>query len=107
MLIEVTMVEAILSTFCFFPLPILWMKYVADSLKLFITFKFSFYRFLFWTDAGLKFRLLRSRLDGQKKQMIAEEKDQITGLTIDRVDDLVFWSTKEHINVADLSGKNV
>lgn len=34
LLIEVTMVEASLIAFCFFPLPILWMRYVADSLKL-------------------------------------------------------------------------
>lgn len=42
LLIEVTMVEASLSTFCFFPLPILWMRYVADSLKLIKHLNFLF-----------------------------------------------------------------
>lgn len=65
------------------------------------------FRYLFWTDVGLKPRVMRARLDGQKKQVMADEKEQITGLTVDRTNDLIFWSTKERINVADLSGKNV
>lgn len=49
---------------------------------------------------------MRSRLDGQKRQPIAEEKEPITSLAVDRVEDLVFWSTKDRINVVDITGKN-
>uniref|UniRef100_A0A1B6BXD2 EGF-like domain-containing protein n=1 Tax=Clastoptera arizonana TaxID=38151 RepID=A0A1B6BXD2_9HEMI len=62
--------------------------------------------FLFWTDVGLKPRVLRSRLDGQKRIIIAGEANAVSALTVDRVEDMVYWATKEAIHMADLTGKS-
>ncbi|XP_039278794.1 low-density lipoprotein receptor-related protein 6 [Nilaparvata lugens] len=62
---------------------------------------------LFWTDAGgAEPRVLRARLDGSSRIVVAVESSPPTGLAIDTTELKVYWSNGQFINVVDYSGEN-
>lgn len=61
---------------------------------------------MYWTDVGLKPRVMGSRLDGQKQFVVAVESETVTGLAVDRMDNMLYWSTSQKIQTSDLTGKD-
>lgn len=63
-------------------------------------------RQLFWTDVGKK-RVLRSKLDGKERYVIAESlPEQPTGLAIDITTNIIYWAYGRQIDCSDFSGRN-
>lgn len=63
-------------------------------------------RLLFWCDIGGKMRIMQSTMDGKERVVIASDLDQPTGLAVDTVGNMIFWSHGRQIEVSDLSGTN-
>ncbi|XP_049808128.1 low-density lipoprotein receptor-related protein 6 [Schistocerca nitens] len=61
--------------------------------------------FLFWTDVGAEPSVRRSRVDGEKKTIIASDVKNPMALAVDRLDDLVFWASSKGIERATLDGR--
>jgi hypothetical protein len=49
-------------------------------------------------------RILRARLDGQKRLIVATGLEHLGGLAVDSEADLVFWTYQRHIECSDLQG---
>ncbi|KAL6424282.1 hypothetical protein ACFW04_009838 [Cataglyphis niger] len=64
-------------------------------------------RLLFWTDVGKRMRVMRSKMDGKERHMIAGElSEQPTGLTVDAATNVVYWAYGKQIECADFNGGN-
>jgi Low-density lipoprotein receptor repeat class B len=64
----------------------------------------TYFSLLFWADLGASPRILRSRLDGQKRHIVATGLEMLAGLAVDQEADLIFWANQRHIECADLQG---
>lgn len=64
-------------------------------------------RLLFWTDVGKKMRIMRSKMDGKERHMIAGDlTEQPTALTVDAATNVVYWAHARQIECADFNGGN-
>lgn len=64
-------------------------------------------RLLFWTDVGKRMRVMRSKMDGKERHMIAGElSEQPTGLTVDAATNVIYWAYGKQIECADFNGGN-
>ncbi|KAJ4450925.1 hypothetical protein ANN_02360 [Periplaneta americana] len=50
-------------------------------------------------------RILRARMDGKSRIVIASEIENLSALAVDRVADLLFWAQPNQIESSDLNGK--
>lgn len=60
--------------------------------------------YIYWTDLGSQHRVIRSRIDGLGRVIIASDLLSLEALTVDRVDDMVYFSYSSKIDVCDLHG---
>ncbi|XP_050531547.1 low-density lipoprotein receptor-related protein 6 isoform X2 [Daktulosphaira vitifoliae] len=60
--------------------------------------------FIYWTDLGSQHRVIRSRIDGQHRVIIASDLLSLESLTIDRVKNMVYFSYSSKIDVCDIHG---
>ncbi|XP_069679259.1 low-density lipoprotein receptor-related protein 6 [Periplaneta americana] len=60
---------------------------------------------MFWTEVGQAPRILRARMDGKSRIVIASEIENLSALAVDRVADLLFWAQPNQIESSDLNGK--
>lgn len=64
-------------------------------------------RLLFWTDAGKKMRVMRSKMDGKERHLIAGDlPEQPIGLAVDTATDTVYWAYGRQIERSDFHGGN-
>lgn len=63
-------------------------------------------RFLFWTDIGRKMRVMRSKMDGKERIVIATDLEQPTSIAVDTISNIVYWAHGNQIEYADFDGNN-
>lgn len=63
-------------------------------------------RLLFWTDVGSQQAILRARVDGAEKTVLAFKLEGVTALAVDQVNDMVYYAHGKRIDAMDLNGKN-
>ncbi|XP_076640079.1 low-density lipoprotein receptor-related protein 6 isoform X1 [Colletes latitarsis] len=63
-------------------------------------------RLLFWTDVGRKVRVMRSKMDGEERVVIAIDLEQLTSIAVDAISNIVYWAHGNRIEYADFDGNN-
>ncbi|XP_066593822.1 low-density lipoprotein receptor-related protein 6 isoform X2 [Prorops nasuta] len=63
-------------------------------------------RLLFWIDAGIKMRVMMSKMDGKDRTTIASNLEQPTSLTVDTVSNVVYWAHSKVIEFSSFNGSN-
>lgn len=63
-------------------------------------------RLLFWTDIGKRMRVMRSKMDGKERIVIATDLEQPTSIAVDAVANIVYWAHGSQIECADFDGNN-
>lgn len=62
-------------------------------------------RLLFWTDIENK-TVMRSLFDGNNKTVIVNKLNEVVSLTIDTVNNVIYWADGRKIESSDINGKN-
>lgn len=62
-------------------------------------------RLLFWTDIG-KMKIMKSKMDGKERVVIATDLEEPTGLAVDVVANVVYWAHGKLIEYSDFNGTN-
>jgi len=60
--------------------------------------------FIYWTDLGSQHRVIRSRIDGHNRVIIASDLLSLEALAVDRVQNMVYFSYSSKIDVCDIHG---
>uniref|UniRef100_A0A2S2P0K4 Low-density lipoprotein receptor-related protein 6 n=2 Tax=Schizaphis graminum TaxID=13262 RepID=A0A2S2P0K4_SCHGA len=60
--------------------------------------------YIYWTDLGSQHRVIRSRIDGHNRVIIASDLLSLEALTVDRVQNMVYFSYSSKVDVCDLHG---
>ncbi|XP_055856668.1 low-density lipoprotein receptor-related protein 6 [Episyrphus balteatus] len=63
-------------------------------------------RLLFWTDVGSQQAIMRSRVDGAERVILAFKLEGVTALAVDQQTDMVFYAHGKRIDSMDINGKN-
>lgn len=63
-------------------------------------------RLLFWTDVGSQQAIIRARVDGSERIVLASKLEGVTALAIDPYLDLVFYAHGKRIDSMDLNGNH-
>jgi low density lipoprotein receptor-related protein 5/6 len=64
-------------------------------------------RLLFWTDVSKKMRVMRSKMDGKDRHVIAGDlPEQLTSLTVDIMTNTIYWAYGKQIEYSDFLGGN-
>ncbi|XP_033324031.1 low-density lipoprotein receptor-related protein 6 [Megalopta genalis] len=63
-------------------------------------------RLLFWTDVGRKMRVMRSKMDGKERVVIATDLEQPTSIAVDAVFNVIYWAHGNRIECADFDGND-
>jgi len=64
-------------------------------------------RLLFWTDVSKKMRVMRSKMDGKDRHVIAGDlPEQLTSLTVDVMTSTIYWAYGIQIEYSDFLGGN-
>ncbi|XP_029038470.2 low-density lipoprotein receptor-related protein 6 isoform X1 [Osmia bicornis bicornis] len=63
-------------------------------------------RLLFWTDVGRKMRIMRSKMDGKERVVVATDLEAPTGIAVDAASNIVYWVHGNQIECADFDGNN-
>lgn len=65
---------------------------------------FEMFSYIYWTDLGSKHRVIRSKIDGRHRVIIASDLLSLEALTVDRVQNMVYFSYSSKVDVCDLHG---
>lgn len=60
--------------------------------------------YIYWTDLGSQHRVIRSRIDGRNRVIIASDLLSLEALTVDRVQNMVYFSYSSKVDVCDIHG---
>ncbi|XP_003704485.2 low-density lipoprotein receptor-related protein 6 [Megachile rotundata] len=63
-------------------------------------------RLLFWTDVGRKMRIMRSKMDGKERIVVATDLEPPTSIAVDATSNIVYWAHGNQIECADFDGNN-
>lgn len=63
-------------------------------------------RLLFWTDVGSQQAIIRSRIDGAERVVLAFKLEGVTALAVDQQNDMVYYAHGKRIDSMDINGKN-
>uniref|UniRef100_A0A0A1WEM1 Low-density lipoprotein receptor-related protein 6 n=1 Tax=Zeugodacus cucurbitae TaxID=28588 RepID=A0A0A1WEM1_ZEUCU len=63
-------------------------------------------RLLFWTDVGTQQAIIRSRIDGAERVVLAFKLEGVTALAVDQQTDMVYYAHGKRIDSMDINGKN-
>ncbi|XP_037945125.1 low-density lipoprotein receptor-related protein 6 [Teleopsis dalmanni] len=63
-------------------------------------------RLLFWTDVGSQQAIIRARVDGAERVVLAFKLEGVTALAIDQQSDMIFYAHGKRIDYMDINGKN-
>lgn len=66
--------------------------------------EFEISSFIYWTDLGSQHRVIRSRIDGNNRVIIASDLLSLEALTVDRLNNMVYFSYSSKVDVCDLHG---
>ncbi|XP_037825188.1 low-density lipoprotein receptor-related protein 6 [Lucilia sericata] len=66
----------------------------------------SMKRLLFWTDVGSKQAIIRSRVDGAERVVLAFKLEGVTALAVDQQIDMIYYAHGKRIDSMDINGKN-
>jgi low density lipoprotein receptor-related protein 5/6 len=62
-------------------------------------------RLIFWTDVEQQ-AVFRSRLDGSERITLVHNLEGATAISVDPVQNLVFYAHGKRIDIVDINGKN-
>ncbi|VVC34410.1 Hypothetical protein CINCED_3A006647 [Cinara cedri] len=60
--------------------------------------------YIYWTDLGSQHRVIRARIDGHSRVIIASDLLSLEALTVDRVQNMVYFSYSSKVDVCDIHG---
>lgn len=63
-------------------------------------------RLLFWTDVGSLQAVVRAKMDGSNRLVIASNLAGVTTLALDPISNLIFFAHSSKIEFMDINGKN-
>ena len=63
-------------------------------------------RLLFWTDVGSQQAIIRSRVDGAERVVLAFKLEGVNALAIDQQTEMVYYAHGKRIDAMDINGKN-
>lgn len=62
------------------------------------------FSYIYWTDLGSQHRVIRSRIDGHNRVIIASDLLSLEALSVDRVQNMVYFSYSSKVDVCDIHG---
>uniref|UniRef100_A0A1A9WIS8 EGF-like domain-containing protein n=1 Tax=Glossina brevipalpis TaxID=37001 RepID=A0A1A9WIS8_9MUSC len=66
----------------------------------------SMRRLLFWTDVGSQQAIVRARVDGAERVVLAFKLEGVTALAVDQQSDMIYYAHGKRIDSMDINGKN-
>lgn len=69
-----------------------------------LTVIFVLISYIYWTDLGSQHRVIRARIDGHNRVIIASDLLSLEALTVDRVQNMVYFSYSSKVEVCDIHG---
>ncbi|XP_060653408.1 LOW QUALITY PROTEIN: low-density lipoprotein receptor-related protein 6 [Drosophila nasuta] len=64
-------------------------------------------RLLFWSDVGNHQAIIRARVDGNERMVLAFKLEGVTTLALDQQSDMIYYAHGKRIDAMDINGKNV
>lgn len=66
----------------------------------------SMKRLLFWTDVGSQQAIIRARVDGAERVVLAFKLEGVTALAVDQQTDMIYYAHGKRIDSMDINGQN-